>query len=77
MSSEVWLPLVTIGTDGMPMFTNGYQWFLPLAANLAADNLIINAPNDVIFKMTINENDEQIGAEIRIRFRIVTSNTSK
>ena len=30
-----WLPSVTIGTNGMPMFTNGYQWFLPLAANLA------------------------------------------
>ena len=33
-----WLPLVTVGTIGMPMFTNGYQWFLPLAAN-HADNL--------------------------------------
>ena len=33
-----WLSLVTIGINGMPMFTNGYQWFLPLAANLA-DNL--------------------------------------
>lgn len=25
---------------------------------------ITNAPNDIIFKMTINENDEQIGAEM-------------
>ena len=60
-----WLPLVTIGTNGMPMFTSGYQWFLPLAANLA-DNLergkITNSPNDVIFKMTTNEHEEQICA---------------
>ena len=31
-------PLAVIGNNGMPMFTNGYQCFLPLAANLA-DNL--------------------------------------
>ena len=62
------------GTNGIPMpsevsplaatgKTNGYKWFLPLAANLA-DNQITNVPNDVIFKMTINENEEQIGAEM-------------
>ena len=28
-----WLPLVTIGTNGTPMATNGNQWGLPLAAN--------------------------------------------
>ena len=37
MPSEV-LPLAAIGTNGMPMVPNGYQWFLPLVANFA-DNL--------------------------------------
>ena len=43
------------------MVTNGYLWFLPLAANLAATESlgkIINAPIEVIFKMATNEKEE-------------------
>ena len=59
-----WLPWVTIVTNVMTMFTNDYQCFVPLAANLERRQNYQRAKGRH-FKMTINENDEQIDAEMK------------
>ena len=62
MPSEV-LPLVTTGTDGMSMATNGFYHWQPILKTTYSVDKITNALNDVIFKMTTHEKEEQTVTE--------------
>ena len=64
MPSEV-SPLADIGFHWYQCYANVYQWLSMVFTIGSLFCNFTNGPNDVIFKMTINENDEQIGAEIK------------
>ena len=65
MQSEV-TSLAAIGTNDMPIFTNDKNHWQPiLQTTWSVGKITKIAPNDVIFKMTTNKNDEHIGAEMK------------
>ena len=51
-------------TSGMWIVNNGYPWLLPLVANFDY-YLETKTLNDVIFKLTANEKEEQVEEEVK------------
>ena len=64
---------IPMPSEVSPLAATGYQWYanvyqwLPMVFSIGSQacRQITNAQNYVIFKMTTNENDKQIGAEMK------------